>query len=100
VVEIPAPIVRAAVMASWHLHLVPAAPALLDLVLQLPLMDIARARSELRWTPARSSADALREMLEGLSRGAGAATAPLAGDTAHGRIEEIAMGVGERDRQS
>ena len=92
--------VRAAVAVSWHLHIVPADPALLDLVLQLPLMETARARTELGWRPQRSSAAALAELLEGMADGAGTAAVPLAPDSAAGRLDEIATGVGARDRQS
>jgi UDP-glucose 4-epimerase len=99
-VSVAAAVVRAAVAASWHLHLVPADPALLDLVLQQPLMEAARARMELGWHPERSSAAALGEMLVGMVDGAGTATVPLAPHTAAGRLDEIAIGVGARDRQS
>lgn len=90
------PIVRAAVAAAWHLHFVPADPALLDLFLQLPLLNTTRARTELGWSPQRSSIDALREMLEGLAERAGMATPPLRPDSARRRAHEAATGVGER----
>lgn len=93
---IPRPIVRAALAAAWNLHFVPAEPALLDLVLALPLLDTHRARSELGWRPSRSGVDALREMLEGMAHGAGGDTPPLAADTPRRRLDEFATGVGER----
>ena len=43
-----------------------------------PIMDIARARTELGWTPRHSAADALLELLEGLRDGADYPTPPLA----------------------
>jgi nucleoside-diphosphate-sugar epimerase len=87
---------RAAVAAGWHLRLVPAAPGLLELALQIPLMKVDRAREVLGWTPAYSSADAVRAMLEGMHDGAGMDTAPLAPDSARGRLSELATGAGAR----
>ncbi|HEX8805076.1 MAG TPA: hypothetical protein VF743_12810, partial [Acidimicrobiales bacterium] len=69
-------------------------PALVDLFLSLPLMDTARARSELGWTPSRTGTEALREALDGMASGAGRPTPPLAGDSAAGRAHEVATGVG------
>ena len=98
VVELPRAVVRAGLATAWKLHLVPAAPALLDLVLELPLLDCTRAQTELGWSPARTGEDALREMLEGMAEGAGGDTPPLAADSPQGRAAEVATGVGERDR--
>ena len=39
-------------------------------------------------------------LTEGMADGAGTAAVPLAPDTAAGRLDEIATGVGARDRQS
>jgi len=71
-------VVRSALAAAWHLHLVPASPQLFDAVLQLPVMDIARAHEELGWSPRYSALDAMREFLAGLREGASMATPPLA----------------------
>jgi nucleoside-diphosphate-sugar epimerase len=89
-VTLPRPLVRAAVAAAWHARLVPADPKLLDLFLQLPLLDTTRAKTELGWMPQHSSQDALRDLLDGLVKGAGMATEPLAPDTAVRRIQEVA----------
>jgi len=98
-VKVPARPLRAALAAAWHLHLVPASPTLFDLALSLPVMDTTRARSELGWAPARSSLDAVRELLEGLRGHAGMSTPPLE-PAAGGRFRqrEIATGVGQTDR--
>jgi len=93
---VPPRAARGALAAAWHARLVPAEPALLDLVLQLPLLDTRRIRSELGWTPRRSGADALREMLDGFAEGAGAETPPLLADTPARRLAEVTTGVGER----
>jgi nucleoside-diphosphate-sugar epimerase len=95
-VKLPARPVRAAVAAAWRLHLVPASPMLVDLALSLPVMDSARARSELGWEPSRTSLEALAEVIEGFRQGAGMETPPLEPD-AGGKLreQELATGVGE-----
>jgi nucleoside-diphosphate-sugar epimerase len=91
---VPRRLVRTALAVAWRLHLVPATPGLFEAVLHLPVMDTARARSELGWTPRHDAGFALKEFLTGLRAGAGGGTAPLAPDT-H-RREELATGVGEK----
>lgn len=71
-------------------------PALLDLVLGLPLLDTTRARDELGWAPRHSSLDALHELIEGIAHGAGGSTPPLTPDSPGQRPHEVAGGVGER----
>jgi UDP-glucose 4-epimerase len=94
--EVPRPVIRAGVALAWRAHLAPADPALMDLVLGLPLLDTTRARDELGWVPRRSATDAVRELLDGIAEGAGSSTAPLARDSAASRLRELAGGVGER----
>ncbi|AYY14540.1 NAD-dependent epimerase/dehydratase family protein [Actinobacteria bacterium YIM 96077] len=79
-VPVPPTALRMALAGAWRLRLAPADEALLALFLQLPTLDTSRIRRELGWEPARSGVDALREMLEGLADGAGAATEPLRPD--------------------
>ena len=96
-IRVPTRGVRAALAAAWHLHLVPASPQLLDAVLQLPIMDVARARDELGWVPRHSSLDAVAEFLDGLREGAGMDTPPLSPHTAGPlRRGEFRTGVGQR----
>lgn len=94
-VPVPGMAARAALSALWHLHVVPAEPALLDLVLSLPLLDTSRIREELGWQPQVSSVEAMREVLEGMVDHAGGDTATLAPDSVQGRVSEVATGVGE-----
>lgn len=96
VVTVPRPVVRAALAAAWRAHLVPTEPALLDLVLGLPVLDTTRARTELGWAPRRTSVESLRELLDGMASGEGGPTPPLAPDSPGGRVQELATGVGER----
>jgi nucleoside-diphosphate-sugar epimerase len=97
VVEVPRASVRAAVAAAWALRAVPAAPALLDLALDLPVMATTRARSELGWAPEVPATDAVREAVRGIAEGAGGDTPPLAPDSPAGRAGELATGIGGRD---
>ena len=96
-VTMPAGMARAALAALWHLHVVPAEPALLDLVLAVPELDVTRARQVLGWTPTTSSVDALRATLEGLRSNEGGPSPPLAPDSARTRLEEVRTGVGEHN---
>ncbi|WP_217914961.1 NAD-dependent epimerase/dehydratase family protein [Miltoncostaea marina] len=76
-VPVPARLVRAVVDASWRARLQPTPPGWLDMALAVPLMDCSRARDLLGWRPARSSGEALRELLEGVADGAGGPTPAL-----------------------
>lgn len=82
VVRVPAPAVRTALAAAWGLHLAPASPHLFDAVLRLPLLDTTRARRELGWEPLRTSTETIKEFLEGVRKGSGEPTRPLAGHKA------------------
>lgn len=66
-VRLPVGLVRAAAAAGWHARVVPAEPALLDLVYAIPLLDVSRARDELGWSPRYSSLDALAALRDGWS---------------------------------
>jgi nucleoside-diphosphate-sugar epimerase len=79
----PRPLARSLVDLLWRLHLQPSPPGWFDLGMSVPLMDSSRARTELGWTPRRSAADALLELLDGMREGAGKDTPPLA-PAAHG----------------
>ncbi|MEJ7893831.1 MAG: NAD-dependent epimerase/dehydratase family protein [Solirubrobacteraceae bacterium] len=90
-------VLRAVVDATFRLRLQPTEPGWLDMALAVPIMDTRKARDELGWTPARTSSDALLELLDGMRRGDGAPTPPLeAGSAGLLRWREIASGVGAR----
>ena len=92
---VPAGAARAGVELSWRLRLQPVTPGWLDMALNVPVMDTARARTELDWTPQRSAEDALLDLLEGLRTGADFPTPPLSKQTSGLlRIREILTGVG------
>lgn len=75
-VPVPARLMRALVTTSWVLRAQPTSPDWLDLMIDPPLLDTTRARTELGWAPAHSATDALCEFLEGIADGAGGATPP------------------------
>ncbi|WP_248960836.1 NAD-dependent epimerase/dehydratase family protein [Sphaerisporangium perillae] len=88
---------RTAVAAAWHLHLIPASPGLVEMMLQIPMMDTKRARTVLGWRPRHTALDAVEELLEGMRTGAGMETPPLAPQAGGpGRIRELATGAGRR----
>ena len=95
--ELPLPpsVVRALTTLTWKARMQPTPPGWLDMGLGVPLMDSTRIRTELGWTPQWTSMGALRDLLEGIARGADFDTPPLAhatggparvGEIAHGRV--------------
>ncbi|MEW9531620.1 NAD-dependent epimerase/dehydratase family protein [Microbispora sp. NPDC049125] len=95
-VPVPSTFVKTAVAAGWHLRLIPASPGLVEMALQIPIMDVSRARDELGWTPRHSGTDALRAVIEGMGKRSGMDTPPLTPDSVRGRLRELVGGVGER----
>ena len=94
---VPVAAARGLMATAWHLHLIPAEPALLDLALSLPVMDTTRVRTELGWTPRHTATEAVAEFLAGLRTGAGLPTPPLDPDAGGPlRVNEFTSGVGER----
>jgi nucleoside-diphosphate-sugar epimerase len=91
---VPAAVVRAALAAAWRAHLVPVDPGWVDMGMRLPLMDTARARDVLGWTPELDALAALDELLEAIPRGVGG-DAPVLAPRATGgaRILEVARGL-------
>jgi len=88
-------VARSLASLSWRLHLQPTPPGWLDLALGVPLLDSSRAHSELGWAPKIAADDALCELLDGMSRGAGAQTPPLSPRTSGPlRVREFLTGVG------
>ncbi|BDH53593.1 hypothetical protein MTP02_46040 [Streptomyces albus] len=65
-VELPPALPRAALSAGWRLRALGASPGLFDAVLRLPLLDTARARAELGWSPEHSATEALDAFLRGV----------------------------------
>nr|WP_237439952.1 NAD-dependent epimerase/dehydratase family protein [Amycolatopsis rubida] len=72
------PVVRAVAQLSWLAGLQPLHPGWLELADQAALVDTTRARTVLGWQPRYRAAEALRDLIEGLRRGDGESSAPLA----------------------
>jgi nucleoside-diphosphate-sugar epimerase len=96
-VRLPRRLLRAGAAVTYGMHLQPSEPGWVDMAFAVPLMDSTRARDELGWTPARSSGDALLELIEGMREGAGLETPPLEpGGAGPLRVREFLSGVGSR----
>jgi nucleoside-diphosphate-sugar epimerase len=90
-------VLRVAAAATYALRLQPTEPGWLDMAFAVPLLDTARARSELGWDPARSATDTLAEVIEGIQLGVDYPTPPLARcTTGPARLRELLTGVGRR----
>jgi UDP-glucose 4-epimerase len=90
-----ATVLRAAIATAFRAHVVPVAPKLFDLLMNVPVMGTARARAELDWRPTYSSADALRSFFAGLCHDSDVSTPPLARSTSGPmREHELATGLG------
>lgn len=76
-VELPARLVRAFLLGGHRAGLVAADEGWLDLARAVPMMDNARAASELDWRPRVTAAEALRRLLRGMADGRGTASVPL-----------------------
>jgi UDP-glucose 4-epimerase len=88
-------VLRALTALTYRAHLQPTEPGWLDMALAVPLMDTARAREVLGWTPAERADDTLLELLDGMRRGDGLPTPPLApGGAGPARVREFLTGVG------
>jgi UDP-glucose 4-epimerase len=70
---------RAVVQVLFALHALAASPGWFDVATRTPLMDTARARDELGWTPRHSSTECGRELLDALADGVVGASAALGG---------------------
>jgi len=96
-VPVPPRALRAAADLSWRLHLQPTEPSWVDMALGVPVMDVARARTELGWTPRHRADEALVDLLDGMRDGAAFGTPPLEREAGGPlRLKELLTGVGSR----
>ena len=76
-VKVDPRLLRAAAGLTWRVRLQPTPPGWVDMGLAVPVMDTTRARTELGWSPTRTSTQALLELLEGMRDSASVDTPPL-----------------------
>jgi UDP-glucose 4-epimerase len=76
-VPVPGRLARAVVSAAWQARMIPVDAGWVDIGLQSPLLDSTRAREELNWTPTRTGAEALLELVDAIADGVGFQTPPL-----------------------
>jgi UDP-glucose 4-epimerase len=69
-VHVPSSLMRAGMSLSWHARLQPVDPGWLDMGFALPLLDTARARSELGWEPTKDALSVLDETVIGMREAA------------------------------
>jgi UDP-glucose 4-epimerase len=69
-VHVPAAAVRAAVSLSWHARIQQLDAGWIDLAYAVPLMDTARATSELGWSATKDAVSVLAETVDGMREGA------------------------------
>ncbi|GAB4100580.1 NAD-dependent epimerase/dehydratase family protein [Sinomonas halotolerans] len=75
---IPFGALRSLVWATWELRLQRTDPGWIDMAVQVPIMDTARARNELGWKPRRTSQEAVSAVLGGMQEASGvSASRPL-----------------------
>jgi UDP-glucose 4-epimerase len=96
-VRVPKRLLRMGADLTWRLHLQPSPPGWVDLGFGVPLMDSARARTELGWMPRRTATEALEELMRGM-RERPARRRPLSPEAGGpGRAQEVRSGVGESE---
>lgn len=94
-VEISPNLLRRLADLTWKMRLQPTPPGWVDMGVNAPLMDTARARAELGWKPEFSAEDTVIDLLEGLRDKEGAPTPPLDPKTGGPRrIGELRNGIG------
>jgi UDP-glucose 4-epimerase len=95
--RVPGGVLRAGADVTFRLRLQPSEAGWVDMALNVPVMDITRAREVLGWRPRYTSVEALRELIDGIRDRAGIDTPPLAPYTGGPlRIRELLTGVGAR----
>jgi nucleoside-diphosphate-sugar epimerase len=76
-VQVPSGVLGTVVDLSWRARLQPIDRGWLDMAFTVPLLDTARARRELEWTPQWTSLEALADVMEGVAAEAHTASPPL-----------------------
>jgi UDP-glucose 4-epimerase len=75
--DVPPAVPRAVVSGTWRLHVQPTDAGWLDMAMNVPVMDTAKARA-LGWAPRHPTGDVLTEFLAALAGGTGTGSPVLA----------------------
>jgi nucleoside-diphosphate-sugar epimerase len=75
---VPVELVRRLAALSWRARLQPTDPGWIDLAAAAPVMDTSRARGSLGWVAHHDARSALADVLTGIGRGDGTASAVMA----------------------
>jgi nucleoside-diphosphate-sugar epimerase len=76
-VPVPPKLFRGLVAAAYGLHAIPTSPGWFDLLVDGPVLDATRARTELEWAPHHSSRQAADDLLDGFATAAQGPTPAL-----------------------
>jgi nucleoside-diphosphate-sugar epimerase len=76
-IHVPSVLLGLLVEVSWRARLQPVDRGWLDLAFNVPLLDCARAKSELNWEPVWSASAALADVIDGVEHAAHADSPPL-----------------------
>jgi nucleoside-diphosphate-sugar epimerase len=86
VVHVPWKVLRAMVSVGWNLRLERLDPGWIDLAFSVPLIDSARARTELGWEPIVDTRAAFREVILGMRSAMSTGSQPLRRRSVAGEI--------------
>lgn len=75
-IRVPLGVVRSLLWMSWRLGIQRTDPGWIDIAVYTPVMSTDRARTELGWSPATSSTDALSELVDALASRRGHSGSP------------------------
>jgi nucleoside-diphosphate-sugar epimerase len=89
VVDVPARVLRALMSATWRAHVQKLDPGWLDLAMAVPLLDTARARDLLGWTPSVTAETVLAETVAGIRAGASSSTPALRPRTVASSLRDL-----------
>jgi nucleoside-diphosphate-sugar epimerase len=76
ILPVPVRALHAFVGATWRLRLQQTDSGWVEMAAGAPVMDTTRIRNELGWEPQTPSLDAIREVIEGMGKGAGVPASP------------------------
>jgi UDP-glucose 4-epimerase len=78
-VPVPASALRLGLDLTYRTHLQRLHPSWVDVLIDSPVLDCTRARTELGWRPGHDGRELVTRMREAVAAGVGAPTAPLGG---------------------